>query len=100
MEILPPAELAARLPGTLRLGAATAAYQIPVAEDGSNPRGLDFYDRLVDALLAVGIEPVPTLYHWDLPQALEDEGTHAPGLHDPALAMAAAYTLLRVEGLG
>ncbi|WP_370323999.1 GH1 family beta-glucosidase [Euzebya sp.] len=37
-------------------------------------RGLDFYDRLVDALLAAGIEPVPTLYHWDLPQALEDAG--------------------------
>ncbi|WP_042364790.1 GH1 family beta-glucosidase [Streptacidiphilus neutrinimicus] len=37
-------------------------------------RGLDFYDRLVDALLAAGIEPTPTLFHWDLPQALEDEG--------------------------
>ena len=39
-----------------------------------NPRGLDFYDRLVDALLAHGIEPFATLYHWDLPQKLEDEG--------------------------
>ncbi|WP_435972568.1 GH1 family beta-glucosidase [Streptomyces sp. Qhu_M48] len=38
------------------------------------PRGLDFYDRLVDALLGAGIEPTPTLFHWDLPQALEDEG--------------------------
>jgi len=36
--------------------------------------GLDFYDRLTDALLAAGIRPVPTLYHWDLPQPLEDEG--------------------------
>ncbi|WP_189133414.1 GH1 family beta-glucosidase [Wenjunlia tyrosinilytica] len=36
--------------------------------------GLDFYDRLVDGLLEVGIDPVATLYHWDLPQALEDEG--------------------------
>ena len=39
-----------------------------------NPAGLDFYDRLVDALLAKGIEPYPTFYHWDLPQALEDKG--------------------------
>lgn len=46
----------------------------PVGRGAVEPRGLDFYDRLVDALLAVGIEPVPTLYHWDLPQALEDDG--------------------------
>jgi beta-glucosidase len=48
-----------------------------VVPDGSgplNPRGLDFYDRLVDALLTRGITPWPTLFHWDLPQALEDRG--------------------------
>ena len=39
-----------------------------------NPQGLDFYDRLVDGLLAAGIRPFVTLYHWDLPQALEDAG--------------------------
>ncbi len=37
-------------------------------------KGLDFYERLVDALLQAGIRPNLTLYHWDLPQALEDEG--------------------------
>ncbi|MCW2946523.1 MAG: beta-galactosidase [Actinoallomurus sp.] len=40
----------------------------------ANAKGLDFYRRLVDALLEAGIEPWPTLYHWDLPQALEDAG--------------------------
>jgi beta-glucosidase len=39
-----------------------------------NPRGLDFYDSLVDALLEARIEPAATLYHWDLPQALQDRG--------------------------
>jgi beta-glucosidase len=48
-----------------------------IQPDGRGPglaAGLDFYDRLVDALVAGGITPVPTLYHWDLPQALEDDG--------------------------
>ncbi|MCG0237735.1 MAG: GH1 family beta-glucosidase [Firmicutes bacterium] len=39
-----------------------------------NPKGVDFYRRLVEALRGAGITPVATLYHWDLPQALQDRG--------------------------
>ena len=47
---------------------------LPEGTGRVNEAGLDFYDRLVDGLLAAGIEPFPTLYHWDMPQALEDRG--------------------------
>jgi beta-glucosidase len=47
---------------------------IPNGRGAVNAAGLDFYDRLVDGLLAAGITPFPTLYHWDLPQALDDDG--------------------------
>ncbi|HEY1642604.1 MAG TPA: GH1 family beta-glucosidase [Streptosporangiaceae bacterium] len=63
-----------------RLG--IGAYRFSVAwpriqPGGTGPAlaaGLDFYERLTDTLLAAGIAPVPTLFHWDLPQALEDAG--------------------------
>ncbi|GAA0727311.1 GH1 family beta-glucosidase [Dactylosporangium roseum] len=63
-----------------RLG--LSAYRFSVAwprvqPDGHgrvNRKGLDFYDRLVDELRGNGITPVATLYHWDLPQALQDDG--------------------------
>jgi beta-glucosidase len=47
---------------------------LPEGRGSANPAGLDFYDRLVDALLEASIEPFLTLYHWDLPQALQDQG--------------------------
>ena len=47
---------------------------LPTGRGTVNEAGLDFYSRLVDGLLAAGITPFVTLYHWDLPQALEDEG--------------------------
>ncbi len=46
----------------------------PQGQGAWNPRGLDFYDRLVDGLRARGIQPYLTLNHWDLPQALQDQG--------------------------
>lgn len=62
------------------IGARTYRFSIawprvfPAGDGAANPKGLDFYDRLVDELLAAGIEPFATLYHWDLPQALQDRG--------------------------
>lgn len=47
---------------------------LPDGRGALNPAGLDFYDRLVDGLMAAGITPFVTLYHWDLPQALQDKG--------------------------
>ena len=47
---------------------------LPAGVGAVNPAGLGFYERLVDALLRAGIEPMVTLYHWDLPAALDDRG--------------------------
>jgi beta-glucosidase len=62
-----------------QLGATAYRFSIawprifPEGIGAPNARGLDFYKRLVDELLNAGIEPFATLYHWDLPQALQDK---------------------------
>jgi beta-glucosidase len=67
-----------RIMGDLGLHAYRFSISWPrIQPDGAgpaNPRGLDFYDRLVDELQGGGITPIVTLYHWDLPQTLEDRG--------------------------
>jgi beta-glucosidase len=128
--------------GALGLNAYRFSIAWPRIHD---QRGIDFYSRLVDGLLERGIKPVATLYHWDLPQELEDaggwpardtalrfaeyaervgaalgdrvymwgtlnepwcsaflgyaSGVHAPGLTDPAAALAAAHHLNLAHGL-
>jgi beta-glucosidase len=73
------------------------ARVLPNGRGRINPKGLDFYDRLVDALCAANIEPCLTLYHWDLPQALQNEG----GWENRNTAYAFAdYSALMVKRLG
>jgi beta-glucosidase len=63
-----------------RLGVKSYRYSIawprvqPGGKGAANAKGLDYYKRLTDATLEAGIRPFPTLYHWDLPQPLEDAG--------------------------
>ena len=59
--------------GAFRLSVAWPRI-LPEGRGRVNQAGLDFYDRLVDDLLANGLDPYVTLYHWDLPQVLEDRG--------------------------
>jgi beta-glucosidase len=86
-----------------RLGLGSYRFSIawprvlPFGSGKPNQRGLDFYERLVDCLLEAGIAPCATLYHWDLPQALQDLGGWAN--RDVAKRFA-EYAALVFEHLG
>ncbi|MDR3107238.1 MAG: beta-glucosidase [Bifidobacteriaceae bacterium] len=86
-----------------KLGASAYRFSIAwprVQPNGAGPAnraGLDFYDRLVDGLAARGVKAVATLYHWDLPQALEDRGGWP--VRDTAYRFA-DYAHLVAEALG
>lgn len=54
------------------------ARLLPTGTGEVNQAGVDFYNGLIDALVEAGIEPNVTLYHWDLPQALEERGLVDP----------------------
>ena len=64
----------------------------PSGTGAPNAAGMDFYNKMVDALLAAGVQPYCTLYHWDLPQALEDKGGWQNRDTSKAFADYAAYT--------
>jgi beta-glucosidase len=74
----------------------------PTGEGPANPAGLAFYDRLVDDLLAKGITPAATLFHWDLPQALETgrPGTGGGWMERDTSYRLAEYTAIVAEKLG
>jgi beta-glucosidase len=85
------------------LGASAYRFSIswsrilPAGTGAVNQRGIDFYQRLVDALLEAGVKPLVNLFHWDLPQALQDRG----GFASPEVAgWFADYTAIVAAQLG
>ena len=70
---------------------------LPTGTGAVNQRGLDFYQRLVDAQLAAGVRPTVNLFHWDLPQALQDRGGFA---NPEAVGWFTDYAALLASALG
>ena len=86
-----------------RLGVGAYRFSLSwprIQADGrgaANSKGLDYYNRVIDALLEAGIEPAITLYHWDLPQALQDAGGWA---HRDIAAAFAEFAGIAGEAFG
>ena len=86
-----------------RLGVTTYRFSMawprmfPNGDTVREERGFDFYNRLINELLANGIKPLPTLYHWDLPQALQDKGGWA---NRETVEAFAHYAAAAVEAFG
>ncbi|MEX2548373.1 MAG: GH1 family beta-glucosidase, partial [Chloroflexota bacterium] len=70
---------------------------LPAGTGSVNQRGIDFYQRLVDEMLAAGVQPMLNLFHWDLPQALQDRGGFA---NPEVVGWFTDYTALVVSALG
>ncbi|MGI8929306.1 MAG: GH1 family beta-glucosidase [Candidatus Limnocylindrales bacterium] len=70
---------------------------LPVGTGAVNQRGVDFYQRLVDELLGAGVQPMVNLFHWDLPQALQDRGGFA---NPEVVGWFTDYTALIVSAIG
>ncbi|MGI4828123.1 MAG: GH1 family beta-glucosidase [Janthinobacterium lividum] len=85
------------------LGLKTCRFSIawsrifPTGTGSPNQQGLDFYRRLVDALLEAGVEPYATLFHWDLPQPLQDRGGWENRDTAKAFADYAGYTAGKLQ---
>ncbi len=86
-----------------QLGVSTYRFSIawprlfPMGNDVREERGFDFYNRLINELLANGIKPLPTLYHWDLPQPLQDKGGWA---NRETVEAFKKYSVAAVEAFG
>lgn len=86
-----------------KLGVTTYRFSIawprlfPKGDEVREERGFDFYDRLINELLENGIKPVPTLYHWDLPQPLQEKGGWA---NRETVDAFAKYAAAAVEAYG
>lgn len=74
------------------------ARVIPDGDGAVNEKGLQFYENLVDELIANGVEPMVTLYHWDLPSALQDKGGWLNRDIVPAFARYAGIVAQRLKG--
>ncbi|MFF4028537.1 GH1 family beta-glucosidase [Streptomyces sviceus] len=83
---------------SLLAGLGVDAYRFSVSWPRARSEGgLDFYDRLVDELVGAGVRPVPTLFHWDLPESLQEEGGW---LNRDTASRFAGYVSLVADRLG
>ena len=73
---------------------------IPTPDGKPNEKGLDFYERIVDQLLEYGIDPIVTLYHWDLPQYLNEDPYRDGWLNRETAFRMAEYAGIVAKRLG
>jgi beta-glucosidase len=84
----------------VRIGSRFRGHAFPEGTGAANSKGLAFYDRFLDEFLANGIAPFPTLYHWDLPRALQDRGGWENRDTAEAFAHYAGYVAEKIQRSG